>query len=145
MSIPPASAKPLLTSACVALSVALGACGQAVSTGSFSGEQREVAREISNLQSHVTAAEHAKICSNDLASQVVTRLQAAPGGCKAVIKEQLAEVDSSTLSINSIQLSGAGGQRSAVASVKSVYGGKTRTSTLLLVKQNGAWKVAGVS
>jgi hypothetical protein len=141
----PTVAKPALAGACAALCLALGACGQAVSTSSFSGEEREVAQEISNFQSHVTAAEQAKICSADLSSELVSRLRAAPGGCNAVLKEQLSEVDTSTLTITSIQLGGSGAQRSARASVKSTYAGKTRPATLLLVKQNGAWKVAGVA
>jgi hypothetical protein len=145
MQPPSPLAKPVLAGACAVVCVALGACGGAVSTSSFSGEEREVAQEISNFQSHVSAADQAKICSSDLSSQLAGRLRAAPGGCKAAIKEQLAEVDSSTLTINSIQLGGSPAQRSARASVKSTYAGKTRTATLLLVKQNGAWRVAGMA
>jgi hypothetical protein len=145
MQLPSPLAKPVLAVACAVVCVALGACGTAVSTSSFSGEEREVAQEISNFQSHVSAADQAKICSSDLSSELVGRLHAAPGGCKAVIKEQLGEVDSATLTIHSIQLGGSPAQRTARASVKSTYAGKTRTSTLLLVKQNGAWRVAGVA
>jgi hypothetical protein len=136
--------KPLIACASAALCVALGACGQTVSTGSFSGEQHEVATVVSNLQSHVSAGEESKICSDDLAGEVVARLNTAPGGCKSVIKEQLGEVDSASLTVSSIQLGGTSAKRSALATVRSTYSGKTRTSTLALVKQGGKWKIAAV-
>jgi hypothetical protein len=138
-------AKALLASACAALCLLLGACAKTVSTGSFSGEEHEVAQAISNLQSDVTAVDQSKICSNDLAAGVLARLNAAPGGCKAVIKEQLKEIDNSDVSIQSIQLSGTGAQRSARASVRSTYAGKTRPGTVSLVKQGGKWKISAVS
>jgi len=140
------TAKALLACACAALlAVALSACAKTVSTGAFQGEQREVAKSIANLQSDVTAGDQRKICSNDLAIEVVARLDAARGGCRAVIKEQLSEIDSSDLRIDSIQLSVAGAQRTASARVRSVYGGKTTSSTLSLLKQGGKWKISAVS
>ena len=82
-----AAARAVLAVACAALfAVALGACAKTVSTGAFKGEEREVAQAIANLQSDVTAGDQQKICRNDLASAVVARLNAAPGGCKRVIK-----------------------------------------------------------
>ena len=140
------AAKAPIGLACAALlAAALGACAKTVSTGSFQGEKHEVAQAISNLQSDVTAGEERKICSNDLASEVVARLDAAPGGCTGAIKEQLREIDSSDLSVESIQLSGTGAQRVASARVRSTYGGKKRTSTVTLVKQGGKWKISAVS
>jgi hypothetical protein len=128
-----------------ALALALGACGAStVSTSGFQGEQRQVAQAISNLQSDVSTADQSKICDTDLARAVVARLNAAPGGCKAVIKEQLAEIDSSSLTIKSVQLGGTGAQPTATATVRSTYGGKTRSSTVSLRKEEGKWKVSGV-
>jgi ribosomal protein S20 len=141
----PVPAKALTAGACAALCLALGACAKTVSTGAFSGEQKEVAQAVSNLQSDVTAADQSKICSNDLAARIVARLNAAPGGCKAVIKEQVAEIDSAELSIQSVQLSGAGAQRSAKASVRSKYAGKTRSGTVSLLKEGGKWKISALS
>ena len=140
------AAKAPIACACAALlAAALSACAKTVSTGAFQGEQHEVAQAISNLQSDVTAGEERKICSNDLASEVVARLDAAPGGCTGAIKEQLLEIDSSDLSVESIQLSGTGAQRVVSARVRSTYGGKKRTSTVTLVKQGGKWKISAVS
>lgn len=126
------------------LSVGLGACGNTVSTGSFKGEAHEVAQAIANLQTDATARDEQKVCANDLASAVVKRLSSATGGCKQAIKKQLAEVDGFEVSIQSVQLGAAATPRTATARVKSIYGGKTRSGTLSLVKEAGKWKVSSI-
>jgi hypothetical protein len=120
-------------------------CANKVSTSGFSGEQREVAQTISNLQADATAADEEKICRNDLALSVVARLNAAAGGCRQAVKSQVAEVDSLNMTVQSVQLSGTGAQRTASARVKSVYEGKMRPSTVSLVKEGGKWKISGVT
>jgi hypothetical protein len=127
------------------LAAGLLGCANKVSTSAFSGEQREVAQTISNLQADATAADEQKICRNDLAGAVVARLNAAPGGCRQAVKSQVTEVDSLNMTVQSVQLSGAGAQRTASARVKSVYEGKMRPSTVSLVKEGGKWKISGVS
>jgi hypothetical protein len=119
----------------------LAGCGSATSTAGFSGEKHAVAQTIANLQSHATAAEEQKICSDDLASSVVARL----GGekpCEKAIKSQLNEVDSLEMSVESVAI--ATGGTTASARVKSVHEGKSRASTLSLVKEAGKWKISGV-
>jgi hypothetical protein len=141
-----APARAVLTVACAALpAMALGACAKTVSTSAFKGEAREVAQAISNLQSDVTARDEQKICNNDLAGAVVARLNAAPGRCKRVIKDQLAEIDSSDVRVDSVALSGVGAQRTATAKVRSIVSGKTRASTVSLVKEGGKWRISAVS
>jgi hypothetical protein len=116
------------------------ACGtKVVSTGAFKGEAHAVAQAISNLQSDVTAGDQQKVCANDLARAVLAHLDAAHGGCKEAIKSQLAEIDNPELSVKAVQVSGT----SASAQVKSVFSGKSRLSTLALVKESGRWKVSG--
>ena len=127
------------------LAASLLGCANKVSTSGFSGEEREVAQAISNLQSDVTAADQQKICRNDFAAGVVGRLNAAPGGCVQAVKSQVAEVDNVNMTVQSVQLSGTGAQRTASAREKSVYEGKTRTHTVSLVKEGGKWKISGVS
>jgi hypothetical protein len=123
------------------LALTLGACGSAVSTSSFKGEQHAVAQTISNLQSDVTAGEQKKVCADDLAASLVNRL-GGRSGCEAAVKSQLGEIDSTTLEIVSVQL--AAGGRSASSQVKSVYSGKKRTSTLLLTREGSSWRVSGL-
>jgi hypothetical protein len=124
----------------VALSaLALGACGSVVSTSGFKGEQHEAVQAISNLQSDATAADEKKICTNDFAATVVTKL-GGTSACEAVIKNQLAEVDSLEVKLQSVKITGT----SASASVKSIYSGKTRLHSVSLVKEGGKWKVSGL-
>jgi hypothetical protein len=124
---------------CVSLlAVGMTACASTTSSSSFKGESHTVAQTISNLQSEATAGEAKKICMDLLSSAVTTRLSVARGGCTQAVKSQLTEVDTPELTIQSIQLRGA----SASAQVKSTYAGKKRVGTILLVKENGKWKIS---
>jgi Domain of unknown function (DUF4878) len=121
------------------LALAFGACGSTVSTSGFKGEQHEAVQAISNLQSDATAADQKKICADDLAAATVTKLGGS-SGCETTIKNQLAEVDSLEVNIQSVKITGA----TASASVKSIYSGKTRLHSVSLVKEGGKWKVSGL-
>jgi hypothetical protein len=122
-----------------ALAVGVAACGETASTSNFKGESHNVAQTVSNLQSDVTASDHKKLCENDLAAGLIARLRSA-GGCQAVLKKQLHEIDSLNLTIESISVGGTG----ASARVKSTYSGKSRITTLKLIKEGSRWKISGV-
>jgi hypothetical protein len=132
-----------LQSCAVLLVVGLSACATTVSTSAYKGEAKDVAQTIKNLQSDVTAGEEKKVCQNDLASSVVKSLSSAPGGCQRAIKDQLAEIASFEVSIQSIQVTSPA--KSATARVKSKYSGKNRISTISLVKEGAKWKIAKLS
>jgi hypothetical protein len=140
--------------------VGLTACGTAVSTSAFKGEQHEVAQTVANLQTDATAGEDKKICTNDLASAVVARLGGA-SRCEAAIKSQLDQVDNLEVSVQSVTLGspakprraskpgGAGKRRApslatASARVKSIHSGKHAESTVSLVKEDGKWKISAL-
>jgi copper chaperone CopZ len=131
-----------LQSCAVLLVIGLSACATTVSTSGYKGEAKEVAQTIKNLQSDVTAGEQKKVCNNDLASSVVKSISSAAGGCQQVIKEQLKEIASFEVNVQSIQITSAG--HAASARVKSKYSGKNKLSTILLVKEAGKWKIAKV-
>ncbi len=134
--------RPLALLCTCASALALTACAKTVSTAGFKGAEQEVAETIKNLQADATASEQKKICANDVAASVVTRLGGTKG-CEAAVKSQLTEVDSLELTVQSIKLAPTG--TTATASVKSVHEGKSRASTVSLVKEGGKWKVASVS
>jgi hypothetical protein len=141
------------------LAVGLTACGTAVSTSAFKGEQHEVAQTVANLQTDATAGEEKKICANDLASAVVARLGGA-SRCEAAIKSQLGQVDNLEVSVQSVTLGpakpggtakpggaakpGAPGLATASARVKSIRSGKHAESTVSLVKEDGKWKISAL-
>ncbi|HUB36494.1 MAG TPA: nuclear transport factor 2 family protein [Solirubrobacteraceae bacterium] len=126
----------------VSLALGLGGCGTSTtSTSGFKGEQHAVAQTIANLQSHGTALEAKKVCSQDLASTVVKPLNRATGGCVKAIEKQLKQVDSFEVTVESVKVSGA----TASAQVKSVHEGKQAISTVDLVKEGGRWRISSFS
>jgi hypothetical protein len=131
--------------AAIGLTAGLSACGSTAATNNFKGEQHEVAKVISNLQSDVRATEQQKVCSNDLAAPVVSRLNATPGGCSQALKGQLTEIDNTEATVESVQITGTGSKRTATARVKSSYKGKNRVATVMLVNEGGKWKILSVA
>ncbi len=131
-----------LAAASVALpALALSACAKTVSTSGLKGEAKSAAETVKNLQTDVTAGDQKKICQNDLAKALVTKLDATSGGCQKAVKDQLAEIDSFEVTVEAMQVSGA----TATAHVKSIFSGKTRKSLLSLVKEGGKWKLSALS
>jgi hypothetical protein len=124
------------------LAVGVAACGNtSVSTSSFKGEQQKVAQAIAHLQSHATALEAKKICSEDFAAANVARLNAASGGCKQALESQLKQIDNFETTVQSVQINGA----TATAHVKGVNGGKKSVQTVTLVREGGKWRISAVS
>lgn len=131
----------LLAFAALCAALGLSACGEASSTGSYKGESQHVAQTIADLQSDATAANTAKVCKRDLAASVVRRVQAGGKSCKQALEGQLREVDTYSLTVESISVQGA----KATAKVKSTWSGKERARTLSFVKEGGRWKIAALS
>jgi hypothetical protein len=127
-----------------ALALALAGCGNSVASTNFSGEQHDVAQTIANLQSNVNGGEEQKICADDLTGEVVARLDTSPGGCKQAIKEQLAEIDNAEVKVDSVQIGSGRSAGTATARVRTIYSGKTRSSTVSLRKQGGKWKLSAI-
>jgi hypothetical protein len=72
-------------------------------------------------------------------------LNQAPGGCEQAIKRQQAEIDPGLeVTVESVRIGGSASARTATASVKSTFEGKRRLATLLLVKEDGKWKLSGL-
>jgi hypothetical protein len=119
----------------------LGACGSTVATSSFKGTKHEVAETISHLQADVTAGEQKKVCEDDMAAKVVQSL-GGKKGCEAAVKTQLSEIDSTELTIETVEVDAAGA--GATAKVLNVYEGKKAKGRVTLVKEGGKWKIAAV-
>ena len=132
--------RSLLAGICaLAVAVGVSACAETASTGKFSGESHNVAQTVSNFQSDATAEDEKKLCEEDLAATLTVKLGRV-GGCQAVLKAQLHEIDALGLTIESISLNGT----HALAHVKSTYSGKSRISTFALVKEGTRWKISGL-
>lgn len=131
--------RPLAVICAALCPLALAACSTSTSTAGFKGTEHDVAQTVANLQSDITAGEEKKICENDLAAPVVSRLGGAKE-CESTLKDQLAEIDNTELEVESVKLSGS----TATARVKSVHGGKKRTTDVTLVEEGGKWKISAV-
>lgn len=140
MSVPLKRALALLCAPLLA--VGMSACASTTSSGSFKGEPHAIAQTISSLQTEATAGEAKKICANLLSSSVTARLRSASGGCTQAIKNQLSQIDTLELTVESILPKTA---TSASAQVKSTYAGKNKISTVTLVKEDGKWKISKLS
>jgi hypothetical protein len=127
--------------ATVPLATGLVACGTASSTSSFKGEQQQVAKAVSSLQSHASALEASKICSENLAAANVASLNRSPGGCKQALESQLKQIDDFEAPVESVRIAG----NTATASVKTTRAGKKVIETLTLRKEGGKWRISGLS
>jgi hypothetical protein len=115
-----------------------------VSTSAFKGESGAVAQRIAAYQSHARTRDTRRVCGEDLAVSVTKGLSAKGSNCDAVLKTQLAQIDpeSTELTILSIEIKGPNRAR---ASVKSIWSGKLVKGGVELVKEAGAWRIAGLS
>jgi hypothetical protein len=116
------------------------ACGSTVSTSSFKGERQQVAQAVADLQSDAVALEAKKICNEVLAKARVAQLNAAPGGCKQAIEQQVKQIDNYDTTVEAVAIVG----KTATAKVKSTYAGKKAIQALTLVKEGGKWRISGV-
>jgi hypothetical protein len=123
------------------LALGMSACASTTNTSSYKGENHAVAQTIANLQSEATAGEAQKICATLLSSAVTRRLSSAHGGCTQALKNQLSQVDTPELTVQEVQQNS---PTSASAQVKSIYAGKSKLSTLTLIKEAGKWKISGL-
>lgn len=129
-----------LALSCIPLcALAVSACATATTTAGFKGTEHAVAQAVVNLQSDATASEQKKVCSQDLAANVVAGLGGTKG-CEAAIKEQLAEIDAPEASVESVQVNGT----TAIAKVKSTFAGKKTLSSVALVEEGGKWKISAL-
>jgi hypothetical protein len=132
--------RPLVAAICaLAFTVGVSACAETASTNKFGGESHNVAQTVSNFQTDATAEDEKKLCDNDLAATLTVKL-AHVGGCQAVLKAQLHEIDALGLKIESISVNGT----HALARVKTTYMGKNRVTALALVKEGSHWKISGL-
>jgi hypothetical protein len=126
----------------IALTLLLAGCGSTTaSTSAFSGEAHAAATVIANLQSDLSGADQKKVCANDLARVIVTKL-GGPAGCEAAIKRQLAVIDNLELGVDTVKIGTGARADTAQAYVRSIYEGKTRIFTVGLLKEGGKWKVS---
>ncbi len=119
--------------------IALAGCATTTSTSKFKGESHAVAEVISSFASNAGTADGQTICEQDLSKALKAKLSSSGTSCKSAIEEQLHEVDTFSLTIESISVAG----NQASAKVSSTISGKPKPETLTLVKEGKSWKISG--
>ncbi|HEY1687244.1 MAG TPA: hypothetical protein VGF95_00090 [Solirubrobacteraceae bacterium] len=127
--------------AAIGLSLCLAACGSTSSSKSYKGEKQAVAEVISEFQSDATTRNEEKICKEVLAASVREKLKANGTTCEKAIKKQLKQVDSTSITVESIAVEGS----TAQAQVKSTVYGKERPGTITLAKEKDSWRISDLS
>jgi hypothetical protein len=113
-----------------------GGCGAASkdSAKNFTGEAKQVATTIEDLQTAASKHDATKICSQYLATALVDKIKAhGKRTCDATLKESLKDVDNFELQVvkQGVTVTGT----TATAKVKSASGKNDRVDTLQLVKE----------
>jgi hypothetical protein len=110
------------------------------SAGNFRGEQRLVANAVEDLQAAASKSDEGKICRDLLARSLADRLAARGNGCSAAVDAAIKDTDTFDLKVQSVQVTGT----RATARVKMATGTRDRSATVTLVRERGAWRIAGL-
>ena len=126
----------------VLCALALTGCGQAASsTEEFEGEEREVAEVVEALQSAGERREGDRICKEILSADLVEELEQGDVNCTQELEKALREADDTSLEVTAVEVTG----ETATATVEGREGTETITSTLGLVREREAWRVASLA
>jgi hypothetical protein len=123
--------------AVIASSLALSACGAAKQEDKFSGEQANVAKVISQLQSDGEKRKPDDICSKLLAKALQDKIAAAGSNCAAEMKKAIEDADTFKLDVQSVKITG----DNATAIVKGTDHGKGVLRTFTFARDGGTWKI----
>ena len=125
---------PVLALALVAMLFSACGSGSQDSAGDFSGEAKQVASTIDDLQDAGRKRDAEQICSRLLATALVEKIKAnGKRTCESTLDESLKDVDAFDLEIvkNGVSVNG----NTATAKVRSASGSKDRTDVLGLVRE----------
>jgi hypothetical protein len=133
--------RPALIPVAVVLALAAGGCSlsgasKTSNSGSFTGNQGNVASTLNAFSSDASSNNAAAICSNILSSAALARIAHA-GQCKTIITNQLKTINDFVLTIEDIQVHG----NTATADVRTVHNGKKVTQPVTLVHEPSGWRV----
>jgi hypothetical protein len=127
----------------VGSSLALGGClgGGAAGGGDFEGREERVAEAIETLQSTATRQENAgDICRDLLSRALAARLSSGGTRCEQEIRHAIADSDLFDLRIVDVGVQGTNAQ----ARVETSAGGETTAVSLLLIEEQGDWRLDGI-
>jgi hypothetical protein len=125
------------------LAVALAGCGGATSTDNakdFSDDKKAVAQAIDDFSEATSKSDEKAICTALLSRELVTKLDAGRATCADAVSDQLDAAGDSDIDVKAIAIAGA----RARATVVSQVNGHDRRQTLVLVREDDRWRLAGL-
>ena len=118
--------------------LSLAACGPATTnTAKFTGEQRNVAQVVADLQKDGQGNKADDICTDLLSKDLQERIKAAGSTCGAEMKKAIQDADGFELDVRTVTVNGS----SATAVIHGSDQGKGVTRTFTFVKQADGWRI----
>jgi hypothetical protein len=131
--------RPIVALVALLSALTLSACGSAGtdSSGSFEGQDREVASAVEDLQSAAADDDASEICRTLLAKSLLDQLGSS-AACQKAVTTAIDAADTTELKVESVRVNGA----NATARVKSGTGDAATTRTVQLTREGSNWKIA---
>jgi predicted lipid-binding transport protein (Tim44 family) len=107
------------------------------STSKFSGDARQAAQAVEDLQSAANDGDNEKICQQILSTALAGRLGAHGRSCPDAVDAAVKDADTIDMTVEKVDVTSG----KATAQVKLETGKKDRTATFQLVRENGRWKI----
>jgi len=133
--------RPFLALIALLAALTLAACGSAGtdSSGSFEGQDREVASTVEDLQSAAADDDASEICRTLLAKSLLDQIGSGDA-CQKAVSIAIDAVDTTELKVESVRIDGT----NATARVKSGTGDGSTTRTVQLTREGSNWKIASL-
>jgi CRISPR/Cas system-associated protein Csm6 len=124
----------------LALAALLAGCGSTSSSSSsdFSGEEKQVADVVEQLQSDGESRDAKGICEDVLASALVKQIQQAGSTCEAEIDKAIRDADDYDLEVQDVTITG----DTATAKVKGRVGDADQVREFKFVREKAGWRAA---
>jgi hypothetical protein len=131
--------RPFVALIALLAALTLAACGSAGtdSSGSFEGQDREVASTVEDLQSAAADDDASEICRTLLAKSLLDQIGSGDA-CQKAVSIAIDAVDTTELKVESVRIDGT----NATARVKSGTGDGSTTRTVQLTREGSNWKIA---
>jgi hypothetical protein len=121
--------------------LALAGCGaeaQPSSVDRFSGEERNVAQKVEDIQAAGDSDRAADICADMLSRSLVDQIEQGGADCAAEMQKAIDDADEFDLDVREVTISG----NTATAEVRR--GDDGPTATMEFTRENGQWRATSL-
>ena len=126
----------------IACGLLLAGCGgESSSAENFEGDQRAVADAVEQIQTAGERRDAEGLCRDLVAKALRDKLGDAGSSCDKEMEKAVKDADGFDLTVEKVTVSGT----TADVVVSGDVGGKDRTTTLEMVKEDGRWRAASFS